>query len=54
MLQVKDAFRADGRWYDLSYRCEIDADAMKVVSFAFDVGEPIPRSEWRKRGLPDF
>jgi hypothetical protein len=54
MLQVKDAFRADGRWYDLSYRCEIDADAMKVVSFAFDVGDPIPRSEWRKRGLPDF
>ncbi|WP_454850022.1 DUF930 domain-containing protein [Rhizobium binxianense] len=54
MLQVKDAFRADGRWYNVSYRCEIDADAMKVVSFAFDVGDPIPRSEWRRRGLPDF
>lgn len=48
----KAAFRAGGQWQDLSYRCEVDEDATKVVSFAFRVGEPIPRSEWKKRGLP--
>lgn len=46
------AFRADGQWQDLSYRCEVDADATKVVSFAVNIGEPIPRSEWKRRGLP--
>jgi hypothetical protein len=46
------AFRASGLWYNLSYRCEIDADALKVLSFAFNVGEQIPRSEWQRRGLP--
>ena len=46
------AFRANGQWYDLSFRCEVDTDATKVVSFAFRVGDPIPRSEWKRRGLP--
>ncbi len=48
----KAAFHADGQWYDLSYRCAVDAGATKVVSFAFRVGDPIPRSEWQRRGLP--
>jgi hypothetical protein len=46
------AFRASGQWYNLGYRCKVDADATKVVSFAFRVGEPVPRSEWKRRGLP--
>lgn len=46
------AFRADGRWQELSYRCEVDADATKVMSFAFRIGDPIPRSEWKQRGFP--
>ncbi|THF59684.1 DUF930 domain-containing protein [Ollibium composti] len=46
------AFRANGQWRDLSYRCEVDADATKVVSFAFRIGEPIPPGEWQRRGLP--
>jgi hypothetical protein len=46
------AFRASWQWHDLSYRCEVDADATKVVGFAFDVGNPIPPSEWKRRGLP--
>lgn len=41
-----------GQWRNLSFRCEVDADAMKVVSFAFRVGDPIPRGEWERRGLP--
>lgn len=46
------AFRASGQWYNLGYRCKVDQDATKVVSFAFRVGEPVPRSEWKRRGLP--
>jgi hypothetical protein len=50
--RLGDAFFAKGQWYNLSYRCEVDTDATKVVSFAFHVGGPIPRSEWKRRGLP--
>lgn len=46
------AFRAVEGWYNLSFRCEVNGDATKVVSFAFHVGDPIPRSEWRRRGIP--
>jgi hypothetical protein len=46
------AFRANRQWYDLSYRCEVDRDAKQVVSFAFRVGDPIPKEEWKRRGLP--
>lgn len=53
MLEIPQAaFRAGGQWFNLSYRCEINADATKVVSFALRVGVPIPRSEWQSRGLP--
>jgi hypothetical protein len=45
------AFKSLGQWYEISYRCEVDKDAMKVVSFAFQVGDPIPRSEWKRRRL---
>lgn len=46
------AFRVRGRWFDLGFRCEVDANATKVLSFAFRVGAPLPRSEWVRRGLP--
>ncbi|MEQ1953886.1 DUF930 domain-containing protein [Mesorhizobium yinganensis] len=46
------AFRSGGQWYNLSFRCEVDSDAMTVVSFAFGVGDLVPRSEWKRRGLP--
>jgi Domain of Unknown Function (DUF930) len=45
------AFRAERQWYELSFRCEVDRDATKVVSFAFQVGGPVPHSEWKRRGL---
>jgi hypothetical protein len=55
VLDVKrGAFRASSRWYDMRFRCEVDADATKVVSFAYDVGDPVPRAQWRSRGFPDF
>lgn len=48
------AFRANTRWYDLSFRCEVDPDATRVISFAFDVGAEVPRSEWSNRGFPSL
>jgi hypothetical protein len=48
------AFRADGAWYDLSFRCTVDDGALRVTGFALKVGQPIPRQEWRARGFPEF
>ncbi len=53
MLELRrTAFRADGQWYDLSFRCDINEEATKVVGFAFEIGSPVPRSEWKRRGFP--
>lgn len=53
VMQVRrGAFRAGGQWYDLSFRCEIDAEATQVVSFAFTVGAAVPREQWQARGFP--
>lgn len=46
------AFRAGGQWYDFAFRCELDADVTRVVSFAYAVGGAIPRGQWKARGLP--
>lgn len=46
------AFQAGGRWYSVSYRCGVNARATRVTSFAFRVGNLVPRSEWKRRGLP--
>jgi hypothetical protein len=50
----KAAFRADGQWFDLSFRCEVDQGATRVVSFAYAVGAPVPRAQWKERGFPAF
>ncbi|CAH0341361.1 hypothetical protein RHI9324_03055 [Rhizobium sp. CECT 9324] len=54
LAPAKTAFRASGQWYDLSFRCEVDDEATRVVSFGFSVGDAIPRSEWSARRFPDF
>lgn len=45
------AFRSARNWYEVSYRCELDADLGKVVGFAFRVGSAIPREEWAADNL---
>ncbi|MFD1329612.1 DUF930 domain-containing protein [Mycoplana ramosa] len=55
VLEVRRAaFHAKSRWFDLRFRCEVDADATRVVSFAFAVGGEIPKREWKKRGFPSL
>lgn len=46
------AFRDPRGWYSIDLRCEVDSDVTKVVSFSFNVGNPIPRSQWHSRGFP--
>ena len=53
VLQVRrGAFRQGARWYNLQFRCEVDDEATRILSFEFEVGAPVPRSEWAVRGLP--
>lgn len=48
------AFRSGRRWYSIRFQCVVTADISKVVSFAFAVGNEIPKQEWRSRNLaPD-
>lgn len=46
------AFRMGGEWYDLKYRCEIDDEATRVRSFAFEVGGRLSQAERQRRGIP--
>ncbi|WP_369807014.1 DUF930 domain-containing protein [Ancylobacter radicis] len=46
------AFRSGRAWYEVAYRCELDAARRAVAGFAFRVGPPIPRSEWSALNLP--
>lgn len=48
------AFRAGGVWYDLDFRCTVDADALRVVDFSFKVGNAVPRAQWQARGFPEL
>ncbi|MBB2753801.1 UNVERIFIED_ORG: hypothetical protein GGI57_004530 [Rhizobium aethiopicum] len=45
------AFQSSGSWYDVTLICEVDSDARKVISFRFDVGDKIPKSQWKSRGF---
>jgi hypothetical protein len=45
------AFRANGRWYALSFVCKGSPDHLKVTSFNYSIGELIPNSKWDDYGL---
>ncbi|MDR6634741.1 outer membrane biosynthesis protein TonB [Phyllobacterium sp. 1468] len=46
------AFRNRSNWYNLDFKCQVDAAAMEVVSFSFGIGNAVPRSDWPARKLP--
>ncbi|WP_348627706.1 DUF930 domain-containing protein [Rhizobium sp. S9] len=50
VIQVLETgrFRVDGDWYRMQFECEVDPDATKILSFAFKLGELIPRSQYAK------
>jgi hypothetical protein len=46
------AFRNRSNWYNLDFKCQVDAAAMEVVSFSFTIGNAVPRNDWPARKLP--
>lgn len=53
LIAESAAFRSKRRWYDLRFRCEFSPDQAAILAFEFRVGEPVPRSQWAKLGLPE-
>lgn len=45
------AVRTGGKWYALSFTCQLTADFMKATTFAYAVGGEIPKSQWDTLGL---
>lgn len=45
------AFRSRKQWYHLSYTCTTTPDRMKVLSFEYKIGSPIPEEKWADYGL---
>ncbi|RWQ24093.1 DUF930 domain-containing protein [Mesorhizobium sp.] len=48
------AFSTRNAWYNLNFRCEVDADATRVLSFNFRVGSLVPPGEWPSRGFTKY
>jgi hypothetical protein len=48
------AFSTTTQWFDLSFRCEVDADATRVLSFNFRVGGLVPPGDWTRRRFPSL
>jgi len=45
------AFRRDGQWYHLRYRCTVGSDLRSVSAFEYQVGALVPPSEWEEHFL---
>jgi hypothetical protein len=45
------AFRSKGKWYRYSFTCKATADHMKVSTFSYKIGDPIPEEKWETYGL---
>ncbi|GLQ82755.1 hypothetical protein GCM10007881_62780 [Mesorhizobium huakuii] len=48
------AFSTRNTWYNLNFRCEVDPDATRVLSFNFRVGSLVPPGEWASRGFTKY
>jgi hypothetical protein len=45
------AFRSRGRWYQFEFTCKTTDDHMKVLTFDYRIGAPIPEAQWSEYGL---
>ncbi|RFB91826.1 hypothetical protein B5K08_16170 [Rhizobium leguminosarum bv. trifolii] len=45
------ALRSNRAWYNIQFKCGLDAGSGKVISFAFLVGDAIPQAEWQAHDL---
>ncbi|WP_181181666.1 DUF930 domain-containing protein [Mesorhizobium sp. B3-1-6] len=47
------AFRSNGQWYRLKFKCQTAPDHMEVLQFRYKIGDEIPESDWAKYNLYD-
>ncbi|MBB2753800.1 UNVERIFIED_ORG: hypothetical protein GGI57_004529 [Rhizobium aethiopicum] len=45
------ALRSNRAWYNIQFKCGLDAGSGKVTSFALLVGDAIPQGEWQAHDL---
>ena len=45
------AVRSGGRWYALSFSCDLTSDLMKATSFSYVLGKEIAERDWEQLGL---
>ncbi|WHO74854.1 DUF930 domain-containing protein [Rhizobium sp. BT03] len=45
------ALRSNRAWYNIQFKCGLDAGSGKITSFAFLVGDAIPQAEWQAHDL---
>jgi len=46
-------FRSQGEWYHLNYSCVTGPERIDVKSLSFQIGEKVPRDDWKKHYLYD-
>jgi hypothetical protein len=51
MTGTGGAFKSKGQWYRFSFTCKTSPDHMQVLSFSYQIGDPIPPEQWEKNGL---
>lgn len=52
MLVAKGgAFRAGGKWYQMSFTCKATPDHKTVLDFSYKTGAAIPPAKWASYGL---
>lgn len=45
------AFRSREHWYRLSFVCKTDEEHINILSFRYDIGAEVPRSQWDRHYL---
>ncbi|MCX7322119.1 MAG: DUF930 domain-containing protein [Hyphomicrobiales bacterium] len=45
------AYRAGGKWYQMSFTCKATADHKSVLDFSYKTGAAIPADKWQSYGL---
>jgi Domain of Unknown Function (DUF930) len=45
------AFRSNGQWYRLKFKCETAPDHMEVLQLRYRIGDEIPETDWTKYNL---
>ncbi|KZM47561.1 hypothetical protein OA90_25475 [Labrenzia sp. OB1] len=45
------ALRSNRIWYEIAYKCQLDAGGSAITAFEYALGAPIVRAQWDELGL---